>query len=237
MLISCFAKLFTAILIKHLKTWADNYNIFTDAQFGFKSDFSMVEAIFVLSSLIERSLQNKELFCCFVDYHKAFNGIVRNFLWYKSGVDGKLSTLLRLMYHEIKLTVKHMNTLSDIFNSNVGLLQGEITSPILFLLFLNDIELSLQRGMDAGITIDQISLFLLLFADDAAKFSESSEGLQASLNNLHEYCSKWNLTVNTNKTKIVVFRRGGMLNQHNRWLYGGNIIEIVEHFHYLDVVL
>jgi len=64
-------------------------------------------------------------------------------------------TLLRSMYQEVKLCVKHMGSVSDLFESNVGLFQGVITSPILFSLFLNDIEMHLQENINMGITIDQ----------------------------------------------------------------------------------
>jgi hypothetical protein len=36
--------------------------------------------------------------------------------------------------------------------------------------------------------------------------SESQAGLQNSLNKLEKYCYKWQLTVNTNKTKIKIFQ-------------------------------
>ena len=90
-------------------------------------------------------------------------------------------------------------------------MQGEIISPILFSLFLADLETFLQIDADAGITLEQISIYLLMFADDAVIFSETVEGLQTSIDNLRQYCDKWNLTVNISKTKIVVFRKGGPL--------------------------
>ena len=77
-----------------------------------------------------------------------------------------------------------MGSFSDLLSSNVRLLQGEITSPIMFSLFINDIKFNLQNGINAGITFDQLSIYLLLFADDAVIFSETKEGLQESLNNL-----------------------------------------------------
>ena len=52
-----------------------------------------------------------------------------------------------------------------------GLLQGEILSPILFSLFLNDAEMCLQEESNVGVTIDQLSIYLLLFADDAVIMS------------------------------------------------------------------
>jgi len=192
-LISCFAKLFTGIINERLKSWAESYDIITDAQFGFKPNCSTADAIFILNALIEKQLHNKhKLFCCYIDYRKAYDVINRGQLWYKmirSGVDGKLMAIIRSMYNEVKLQVKHMSSLSDLFSSNVGLLQGEITSPIMFSLFVNDIEFSLQNGLNAGITLDQLSVYLLLFADDAVIFSETKEGLQKSLDNLEIYCN------------------------------------------------
>jgi hypothetical protein len=128
-----------------------------------------------------------------------------------------------------------MSKLSDVFESNIGLLQGEISSPILFSLFLNDIEMYLQSN-SSGITLDQISIYLLLFADDAVIISDTKEGLQESLNNLEQYCLKWNLSVNIDKTKIIVFRKGGLLGQNCTWTYAGQNIEVVNRFNYLGVV-
>ena len=72
---------------------------------------------------------------------------------------------------------------------------------------------------------------------NAVIFSETVEGLQTSIDNLRQYCDKWNLTVNISKTKIVVFRKGGPLSQQERWTYGNEEIEIVNNFNYLGVVL
>ena len=88
----------------------------------------------------------------------------------KSGIDGKLLSIIRSMYRDAKSCVKQFGTLSEFFSSDVGLLQGEVISPILFLLFLNDIEMSLQSNASAGIILEQLSCYLLMFADDAVLF-------------------------------------------------------------------
>lgn len=99
-----------------------------------------------------------------------------------------------------------------ILNSNnenkIGVLQGDILSPMLFSLFLEDLETHLHENLSAGIDIDQINIFLLLFADDLAIISETPNGLQKHLNTLHTYCERWGLTVNIDKTKVMIFQKG-----------------------------
>ena len=202
-LISCFAKLFTSVINNRLKNWEQENEISTDAQFGFKSNHSTIDAIFILKYLIDRNLNSKKkLYCAFIDLKKAFDSVSRTSLWYKlikSGIDGKILKLIRSLYSEIKLRVKNLNSLSDLYSCELGLLQGEILSPFLFSIFLNDIEMHLGQNIQDGITLDQLQLYLLLFADDAVLVSETPEGLQNSLNSLYNYCKKWNLKVNIEK--------------------------------------
>ena len=137
--------------------------------------------------------------------------------------------LLKNMYSKITLTVQGDNRF---FNSDLGLLQGESTSPILFSLYINDLETSINDEW-SGTEIQNIIIKLLMFADDTAIFSETREGLQKAIDDLDRYCSKWGITININKTKIVVFRKAGRLSQTDKWAYRGTEIEIVSFFKYL----
>ena len=235
-LISCFAKVFTSVINSRLKAWQYEHESSTDAQFGFKSNHSTTDAIFILKYLIDRQLSSKKkLYCAFIDLKKAFDSVSRTALRYKlikSGIDGKLLNLIRSLYEKIKLRVKNLNSLSDLYSWELGLLQGEILSPFLFSVFLDDIEMHLGQNIVDGITLDQLQLYLLLFADDAVLVSETPEGLQRSLDSLKEYCDKWNLTVNIEKTKIVIYRKGGTLAHNIRFYYSGHEIEIVNSFNY-----
>jgi hypothetical protein len=114
--------------------------------------------------------------------------------------------------------------------------QGEILSPILFSLFLEDLETHLQDSGELGIELDQLTLFVILFADDLVLMSETAEGLQNMLNALHGYCVKWNLVVNVTKTKLMVFRRGGVLKANEVWRYNNEHIDVVNVFVYLGLL-
>ena len=84
-------------------------------------------------------------------------------------------------------------------------------SPFLFSMYLNDIEEHFILNGFEGIEIGMLKLFLLLYADDIVLLAETEQGLQKGLDLLEQYCDKWKLTVNINKKKIMVFRKGGLL--------------------------
>lgn len=56
-----------------------------------------------------------------------------------------------------------------------------------------------------------------MYADDMVIFSESIAGLQSLLDQLTYYCSTWKLHINVNKSKIVVFRKGGRVKECEKW--------------------
>lgn len=105
----------------------------------------------------------------------------------KSGLDGKLFDVIRSIYSDVRSCVKSFSTLSEFFKSDVGLLQGEVLSPFLFSLFINDLESFLEQDPNASLSLEHLSMYLLMFADDAVIFSDTIEGLQSSLNNLESY--------------------------------------------------
>lgn len=81
-----------------------------------------------------------------------------------------------------------------------------------------------------------IKMLILLYADDIVLFSENAEGLQQGFDILKVYCNRWKLKVNTNKTKVMVFRKGGAIARTVQFSYDGTDIEIVKSFTYLGIV-
>lgn len=57
---------------------------------------------------------------------------------------------------------------------------------------------------ESGITVDDLKMFVHMFADDMTILAESKKGSQSGLDALDECCSFWGLIVNIDKTKIVV---------------------------------
>ena len=122
------------------------------------------------------------------------------------------------------------------FSPAAGVLQGESLSPLLFSMYLSDINTSLKNDPHVGINVFHFFMTMILFADDMALVSESKFGLQRGLDNVHDYCVKWGLQVNVDKTKCLVFKNGGKINKNDKWTYNGNHIETVNYFKYLGFV-
>ena len=235
-----WANFFTRILNNRLGEWAENYHVLIEAQAGFRPGMSTIDNVFVMHGLLSHILnQGDKLYCAFVDYTKAFDYIVRENLWYKMikyGLRGKILNIIMSMYSKVKSRVKYNNKTGDEFFCRLGVRQGECLSPLLFSLFLNDIEESFIHSGLEGLDIDTFKLFLLLYADDIVIFANSAEQLQESLNILSDYCSRWKLTVNVAKTKVMVFRKGGILPRNLAFYYNGQQLEIVKNFKYLGIV-
>ena len=86
--------------------------------------------------------ENKRLYCVFVDLKMSYDCIHRNAMWlklYKLVIDGYILRIGKDMYEKIKSCVRSCNNYSQLFEYAVGLGQGEVISPILFSLFVEDL--------------------------------------------------------------------------------------------------
>ena len=79
-------------------------------------------------------------------------------------------------------------------------------------------------------------MFVLLYADDTIVLAENQHQLQTDFDTVHQYCTRYNLSVNINKTKIVVFSRGNVRN-FPMFKYGSSTIEVLPENVYLRVTM
>ena len=254
-ILSCFGKLFTCILNKRLGTFLDQYDIIGAEQTGFRKGFSTIDNVFTLYGIVDVLLsKHKRLYCGFLDYEKAFDKIDRAMLWHKlfeENVCGKMINVVRNMYANAKSCVMVNNDISEMFKVEVGVRQGENLSPVLFSLYLNDMNTYLKDKMNGLKTISDelvncnmnfeeidvfLKLFILLYADDTIIFAENAKDLQKGLSCVKDYCDKWKLKLNAAKCKIVIFSRG-LVRNYPEFYIGTDIIEVVREFTYLGITL
>jgi hypothetical protein len=139
-------KLFISILNKRLLELSKHNDVMTDAQFGFKPNYGTRAPIFALHSIISNTLWKKRLpvYCAFIYFKKDFDTIDRSELWVKlakSDIQGKLLSVITTLYNQVKSCIGIDGQLNEYLCNNIGLMQGEVLSPILFNLYVNDLEL------------------------------------------------------------------------------------------------
>ena len=132
-------------------------------------------------------------------------------LWHKlilENVSSKIVKALKSMYSVVKNCVRYNGGFSEYINSHIGIKQGDPSSPMLFMMFINDIIQCVNDDLEGVFTVQDIRLFLLLYADDQVIFAKSPEALQAMLLDIEHYCNAWGLKINTAKTKTMIFEKG-----------------------------
>ena len=75
----------------------------------------------------------------------------------------------------------------------------------------------------------------LMYADDIVLLSKTAKGLQTLLCRLENFCNKWNLKVNINKTKIIIFNKAGRVLKGHNFTYGNILLEHVNEYKYLGI--
>ena len=117
-------------------------------------------------------------------------------------------------------------------------------SPMLFSIFLNDLHHYLCTNGTQGVLCDTedeniyifLRIFVLLFADDTILFSNIKEDLQRTLNTFESYCTAWKLSVNTSKTKVLIFA-GGRLAKDQTFYFNGHKLDTISEYKYLGILL
>lgn len=112
--------------------------------------------------------------------------------------------------------------------------RGCILSPTLFSLYINDIVDKFNTSCDAAVLKDR-KISCLLFADDLVLLSNSSQGLQKMLDKLYSFCQKWNLKLNVNKTKVMIFNKSGKILKGFHFLYNNQYIHQATEYKYLGI--
>ena len=175
-----------------------------------------------------------------MDFSKAFDTVPRSILMNKlkaKGIDGRILDIIKTLYAEDTASVKIGKKYSPKFKTSIGVRQGCVLSPLLFNLFLADLQPILDKCQD-NVKIDEnLELSCLLWADDILMLSTTEEGLQQKLNQLEIYCRTNKLTVNTDKTQCMVFNKTGRLLKNYKFTYRNIPLECVREYKYLGFLV
>ena len=148
--------------------------------------------------------QGKHVIAAFLDVEKAFDNVWHNGLRYKIY---QLDLPTRLCKWSSDFLVgsviqaKIEGFLSPKVYPKAGVPQGSNLSPLLFLIYVNDMPNPSHHQTNK-----------LQFADDASQWAASNnidlaaEYLQRDLE-LARWCAKWRIELNPEKTKVIIFSK------------------------------
>lgn len=203
---SCFSKLFEKIIHNRMYSFINTKNILSNTQHGFRPNLSTNTASFSLINCIYEAVDKGDyVLTLFFDLTRAFDCVNKDFIIKKLnnlGIRQPLNDWIYSFLSERKISVKIGQSTSLATQVNFGVPQGGVLSPLLFILFIND----LQHFITKNVT-------LVLYADDTTICitASSPEELQTKVNRTLEQFYTWcfnnKLIINADKTKYIMFHK------------------------------
>ncbi|CAL8136950.1 unnamed protein product [Orchesella dallaii] len=245
-LINTILKLFSSIMLARLEKWAESSGVIPESQAGFRKKRGCADHIFTIEAIRQISrhrMKKRKLHLLFVDFARAFDSINHKKLWMRLndvGVSAKFVRIFRDLYSKAAMRVRTREGASKRFDVAEGVLQGELTSPLFFALFISDIDdvfSALQSNGIRGLNINHnTSLHVLAYADDLVILADCPTHLQTKLDALSQYCQEKGLAVNVAKTKILVFNHcHSQQTSGLSFTYQSEPVEVVQEFTYLGI--
>ena len=200
-LLSHVGKMYGKILEQRIR--AKTEHLLSEAQFGFRKGRGCTDAIFALRQLCEKAIEyDQNLHLVFVDQEKAFDRVNRDKLWKvleQYGIQGQLLDNIRALYANSKSAVRTTSGTSDWFPVTSGVRQGCTLSPLLFVIYMD--QITKEANPNPG------ALNELMFADDQAMINADEEQLQEHQDQLDTSCKNYDMKISASKTEVMTVSR------------------------------
>lgn len=242
-LIAVGVKIFTVILAMRISKLAELNDLFVKEQGGFRSGEEAIAQFVALAEIVRRRrLHDQKTWVAFIDFKKAFDKVMHEALFEKldaMGFRGHFLEVIKSVYRTSKAQVRVGGKLGDAYDMLRGTRQGCPLSPILFLIFINDILQYVPKGVKVpGVKEGPKECPALLFADDVAGLAEDKEGVEAFLDGITEWSDKWALPIGATKCGIMLI--GGTEEEQKEleketFSIAGEKVEVVRKYKYLGI--
>ena len=198
-LTSVVCKLLETIIRDKIVEYLEKYNLIRDTQHGFRRRRScLTNLLEFYNKLFHLHDKAKSLDIIYLDFQKAFDKVPHEKLLLKTealGITGNIHRWIASWLHDRKQRVLINGESSPWAPVTSGVPQGSVLGPILFIIYINDIDVGLNN-------------FISKFADDtkignAVITEDDKRKLQQDLNKIAEWSSNWQMPFNVNKCQIL----------------------------------
>ena len=226
-------KIFEKLILKRLNSFLDNNKILCNNQHGFRSGCSTDTASLDFVRYIIPAFANKTYsLCVFLDQSKAFDLVEHSLLLSKMGrygIRGHCLDYFRSYLSNRASLVALNSAMSDQYPISASVPQGSVLGPVLFNLYTNDLCYYI---VNSNITV---------YADDAAlvmigpDLNHLTQLMNSELLKLSVWCRYNGLSLNSNKTKFMIFTNMTIDTVPTIYI-DGTSIEYVSQFKYLGLI-
>ena len=235
-LLSIINKIMEKVMYARVMSFLNKNNILYKYQFGFREGHSTIQAIIEITDNILEELQKKNMVAgIYLDLSKAFDTVCHKILLAKLehyGIRGEALNWFKSYLKQRKQYTaldEHQSIEQEV---PYGVPQGSVLGPLLFLVFVNDIDSAVENNK------------LRLFADDSNVFVVSRNPNTLKQNMVKvviDLCNWFNankLTINMSKTAYTIFTPDGKVPPClNNITINKTVITRVQSVKYLGILL
>jgi hypothetical protein len=205
-LLRCIGKLFERILAHRVRGNLEDNKFFNKWQKAYRDKKEGIEHILRLVEHVQLG-QNRNWVTAAIllDVEKAFDSVWHDGLKYKlahCNLPTKIVRILSSFLDDRTIKVRVQQQCSNTVKLNAGTPQGSVLSPLLYLIYVNDLPIHPANKVEASQFADDLGLWTTHKNELAVQ-----KRLQASLSDLELWCSLWRIKINAGKTQLIVFSR------------------------------
>ena len=232
-LLSCVGKILEKCVKLHVVDFLNEHKIITIAQSGFtQGDSTIYQLLSIYDDFLKSLDNNIKTQAIFFDISKAFDRVWHKGLLHKLrviGINDQLLTWFHSYLSDRKQAVVVNGSCSDFLTIPAGVPQGSVLGPLLFLIYINDINKGIVST--TKLFADDTSMYLSVDDDETR-----SETLNSDLNKINVWANKWKVTFNCQKTKLVNICRQNAI-PTNQLVFEGTILEANFYHKHLGLVI